>query len=49
MAFFSGWRINSAVLIFTPIFLPIALDLGIDPVHPGIMMTFNLLSVSARQ
>jgi tripartite ATP-independent transporter DctM subunit len=31
-----------AVLIFTPIFLPIALDLGIDPVHFGIMMTFNL-------
>ena len=31
-----------AVLIFTPIFLPIAMDLGIDPVHFGIMMTFNL-------
>ncbi|MGF1762680.1 TRAP transporter large permease [Aliivibrio kagoshimensis] len=31
-----------AVLIFTPIFLPIALDLGVDPVHFGIMMTFNL-------
>ncbi|MCR9386456.1 TRAP transporter large permease [Vibrio metoecus] len=31
-----------AVLIFTPIFLPIALDMGIDPVHFGIMMTFNL-------
>ncbi|WP_028865506.1 TRAP transporter large permease [Psychromonas aquimarina] len=31
-----------AILIFTPIFLPIALDLGIDPVHFGIMMTFNL-------
>lgn len=31
-----------AVLIFTPIFLPIVLDLGIDPVHFGIMMTFNL-------
>ncbi|MCR3970757.1 TRAP transporter large permease subunit [Aeromonas veronii] len=31
-----------AVLIFTPIFLPIALDLGIDPVHFGVMMTFNL-------
>ncbi len=30
------------ILIFTPIFLPIALDLGIDPVHFGIMMTFNL-------
>ena len=31
-----------ALLIFTPIFLPIALDLGIDPVHFGVMMTFNL-------
>lgn len=31
-----------AVLIFTPIFLPIATDIGIDPVHFGIMMTFNL-------
>ncbi|SJL84020.1 TRAP transporter large permease [Vibrio palustris] len=31
-----------ALLIFTPIFLPIALDLGMDPVHFGIMMTFNL-------
>ncbi|UTV31011.1 TRAP transporter large permease [Photobacterium atrarenae] len=31
-----------AVLIFTPIFLPIVLDMGIDPVHFGIMMTFNL-------
>lgn len=31
-----------AVLIFTPIFLPVALELGIDPVHFGIMMTFNL-------
>jgi len=31
-----------AVLIFTPIFLPVALDMGIDPVHFGIMMTFNL-------
>ncbi|MGL5470094.1 MAG: TRAP transporter large permease subunit, partial [Shewanella sp.] len=28
--------------IFTPILLPIALDLGIDPVHFGIIMTFNL-------
>ncbi|WP_434999660.1 TRAP transporter large permease [Vibrio scophthalmi] len=31
-----------AVLIFTPIFLPIVLDMGVDPVHFGIMMTFNL-------
>ncbi|MFC0271808.1 TRAP transporter large permease [Metabacillus herbersteinensis] len=31
-----------AVLIFTPIFLPIALSFGIDPVHFGIMIVFNL-------
>ncbi len=31
-----------AVLIFTPIFLPIAMDLGIDPVHFGIIMVMNL-------
>lgn len=29
------------VLIFTPIFLPVAIKLGIDPVHFGIIMTFN--------
>lgn len=31
-----------AVLIFTPIFLPIALSFGVDPVHFGIMLVFNL-------
>ncbi|TCP96544.1 tripartite ATP-independent transporter DctM subunit [Cricetibacter osteomyelitidis] len=31
-----------AVLIFTPIFLPIVQELGMDPVHFGIMMIFNL-------
>jgi len=31
-----------AVLIFTPIFLPIALSFGVDPVHFGIMLIFNL-------
>ncbi|MGW6132405.1 TRAP transporter large permease [Cellulomonas sp. NPDC055163] len=31
-----------AILIFTPIFLPIAESYGIHPVHFGIMMTFNL-------
>lgn len=31
-----------AVLIFTPILLPIAMEIGIDPVHFGIIMTFNL-------
>jgi tripartite ATP-independent transporter DctM subunit len=31
-----------AVLIFTPIFLPVALSFGIDPVHFGILIVFNL-------
>lgn len=31
-----------AVLIFTPIFLPIAVSLGIDPLQFGIMMILNL-------
>ena len=31
-----------AVLIFTPIFLPIAITLGIDPVHFGIILIANL-------
>ncbi|MCR5085309.1 MAG: TRAP transporter large permease [Succinivibrionaceae bacterium] len=31
-----------ALLIFTPIFLPVVKQLGIDPVHFGIFMTFNL-------
>lgn len=31
-----------AILIFTPIFLPIALDLGIDPIHFGMFFIMNL-------
>jgi tripartite ATP-independent transporter DctM subunit len=31
-----------ALLIFTPIFLPVVTDLGMDPVHFGVMMTLNL-------
>ena len=31
-----------AVLIFTPIFLPVVTSLGVDPVHFGIMMVLNL-------
>jgi len=31
-----------AILIFTPVFLPIAISMGIDPLHFGIMMIFNL-------
>jgi tripartite ATP-independent transporter DctM subunit len=31
-----------AILIFTPIFLPVATGLGIDPIHFGIIMVMNL-------
>ncbi len=31
-----------AVLIFTPIFLPVVMRLGMDPVHFGIIMVLNL-------
>jgi tripartite ATP-independent transporter DctM subunit len=31
-----------AVLIFTPIFLPVAVELGMSPVHFGIMLVLNL-------
>lgn len=31
-----------AVLIFTPIFLPVATELGMDPIQFGIMMVLNL-------
>jgi len=31
-----------AVLIFTPIFLPVAMELGMTPLHFGIMLVLNL-------
>ncbi len=31
-----------AVLIFTPIFLPVVTNLGVNPIHFGIMMVLNL-------
>ncbi|MDF2804778.1 MAG: hypothetical protein K0S61_4683 [Anaerocolumna sp.] len=31
-----------AILIFTPIFLPIVQSFGMSPIHFGLMMTFNL-------
>jgi len=34
--------ITPAVLIFTPIFLPIVTELGLDPIHFGIMLVLNL-------
>ena len=34
--------IGPAILIFTPILLPITNQIGLDPVHFGIVMVFNL-------
>jgi tripartite ATP-independent transporter DctM subunit len=34
--------ITPAILIFTPIFLPIVTQIGMDPVHFGIVLVFNL-------
>jgi len=34
--------ITPAVLIFTPIFLPVVTQLGVDPIHFGIIMVLNL-------
>ncbi|WP_323035519.1 TRAP transporter large permease [Pararhodobacter sp.] len=34
--------LTPALLIFTPIFLPVAQEMGMDPVHFGVMMTMNL-------
>lgn len=33
---------NSAVLIFSPLFLPMATSLGVDPVHLGLIIAVNL-------
>jgi C4-dicarboxylate transporter DctM subunit len=33
---------SSAILILAPILLPIALELGIDPIHLGIIVTVNM-------
>lgn len=34
--------ITPAILIFTPIFLPIVTGLGMDPVHFGVLLIFNM-------
>ncbi|MFT4171935.1 MAG: TRAP transporter large permease [Rhodocyclaceae bacterium] len=34
--------IGPAILIFTPILLPIATKVGVDPVHFGVILVFNL-------
>jgi C4-dicarboxylate transporter DctM subunit len=33
---------SSIVLIFAPILFPVAMKLGIDPIHLGIVMTVNM-------
>ena len=33
---------SSAILILAPIFLPVAIELGVDPIHFGIIMVMNL-------
>ena len=33
----------SAITIFTPILLPIAMKLGLDPIHFGVVLVFNLV------
>jgi C4-dicarboxylate transporter DctM subunit len=43
LLFVGTWLdLSPAVIIFTPILLPIATGLGIDPVHFGIIMVVNL-------
>ncbi|MDT4763049.1 TRAP transporter large permease [Sphaerochaeta sp. PS] len=43
LLFVGTWLdLSPAVIIFTPILLPIAVSLGIDPVHFGVIMVVNL-------
>ncbi|MDR3049248.1 MAG: TRAP transporter large permease [Elusimicrobiota bacterium] len=43
LLFVGTWLdLSPAVIIFTPILLPIAVALGVDPVHFGVIMTVNL-------
>lgn len=44
LLFFAGdfMEPSSIILILAPLFLPVAVQLGIDPVHLGIIMTINM-------
>ncbi len=43
LLFVGTWLdLSPAVIIFTPILLPIAVEFGIDPVHFGVIMVVNL-------
>ncbi len=35
--------IGAAILLFSPIFLPIAVAAGIDPIHFGVILVVNLM------
>jgi len=35
-------ELSSIALIITPILFPVAIKLGIDPIHFGILMTVNM-------
>ncbi len=34
---------NAAITIFTPMLLPLAVAVGVDPVHFGVIMVLNLM------
>ncbi len=43
LLFVGTWMdITPAIIVFTPILLPIAMSIGVDPVHFGIIMVVNL-------
>ena len=44
LLFFAGdfMEPTSVILILAPLFLPVAISLGIDPIHLGIIMTVNM-------
>ncbi|TCV87406.1 TRAP transporter large permease [Sulfurirhabdus autotrophica] len=44
LLFFAGdfMEPSSIILILAPLFLPVAIKLGIDPIHLGIIMTINM-------
>ncbi len=43
LLFVGTWLdLSPALIIFTPILLPVAIELGVDPVHFGVMMVINL-------
>ena len=33
---------NAAIVIFVPIFYPVIIEMGIDPIHFGVVVVFNL-------